>query len=94
MEMHVTQKVVHPVELLPAKLAFIGFDVRVDDHVGLESLFLHKTLEAHLALVGSYVGVDEDMALHVCQQGKFTAADAALVLLHTFVSECVLFQVV
>lgn len=92
--MHVTHKVVHPVEFLPTKLAFIGFDVRVDNHVSLEGLFLHKTLEAHLALVGPYVGVDEDVALHVGQQGELAATDATLVLLHPFVSERVLFQVV
>lgn len=63
-------------------LAFIWLDVRVDDHVSLESLFLHKTLEAHVALVGPYVGVDEDVALHVGQQGELTTTDAALVLLH------------
>ncbi len=63
-------------------LAFIGLDIRVDDHVSLESLFLHKTLEAHVALVGPYVGVDEDVALHVGQQGELTATDTTLVLLH------------
>lgn len=63
-------------------LAFIGFDVWVDNHVSLESLFLDKTLEAHVALVGPYVGVDEDMALHVGQQGELTPTDATLVLLH------------
>ena len=46
-------------------LAFIGLDVRVDDHVSLESLFLDEALEAHVTLVGPYVGVDEDMTLHV-----------------------------
>lgn len=66
----------------------------MDDHVSFQSLFLDKTLKAHVALVGPYVGVDEDMALHVGQQGELTAADATLVLLHTFVSERVLFQVV
>lgn len=66
----------------------------MDDHVSLESLFLDKTLEAHVALVGSYVGVDEDVSLHVGQQGELTTTDAALVLLHPFVSERVLFQVV
>lgn len=63
-------------------LAFIGLDVRVDDHVSLESLFLDKTLEAHVALVRSYVGVNEDMTLHVSQQGELTTTDATLVLFH------------
>lgn len=84
----------HPVELLPTKLAFIWFDVRVNDHVSLESLFLDEAFEAHVALIGPYVGVDEDVALHVGQQGKLTATDATLVLLHAFVGERVLFQVV
>lgn len=84
----------HPVELLSTKLAFIGLDVRVDDHVSLESLFLDKTFEAHVALVCPNVGVDEDVALHICQQGELPTTDAALVLLHPFVGESVLFQVV
>lgn len=92
-EVHVTHEVVHPVEFLPTKLAFIWLYVGVDDHMSLESLFLHETLEAHLALVGPYVGVDEHMALHVRQQGELAATDATLVLLHPFVSQCVLFQV-
>lgn len=68
-------------------LAFIGLDVRVDDHVSLESLFLDETLEAHVALVGPYVGVDEDMTLHVGQQGELTTTDATLVLLHPLKNE-------
>lgn len=63
-------------------LAFIWLDVRVDNHVSLERLFLHKTLEAHVALVGPNVGVDEDVTLHVGQQGELTTTDATLVLLH------------
>lgn len=63
-------------------LAFIGLDVRVDNHVGLESLFLDEALEAHVALVRPYVGVDEDVTLHVGQQCELTATDATLVLLH------------
>lgn len=51
--------------------------------MGLESLLLDKTLEAHVTLVRSYVGVDQDVALHVGQQGKLSAADPALVLLHS-----------
>lgn len=50
--------------------------------MSFERLLLDKTLEAHVALVGAYVGVDEDVALHVGQQGEFTATDATLVLLH------------
>lgn len=84
----------HPVELLPTELAFIRLDVRVDDHVSLESLLLDEALETHVALVGPYVGVDEDMALHVGQQGELATTDATLVLLHPFVGERVLFQVV
>lgn len=87
-------EIMHPVELLSTKLAFIGLDVRVHDHMSLESLFLDETLEAHVALVGPYVGVDEDMALHVGQQRKLTTTDATFMLFHTFVSERVLFQVV
>lgn len=63
-------------------LAFIGLDVRVDDHVSLQCLFLDETLKAHVALVGPNVGVDEDVTLHVGQQGEFTTTDATLVLLH------------
>lgn len=68
-------------------LAFIGLNVRVDDHVSLERLFLHKTLEAHMALVGTYIGVDEDMAFHVGQQGEFPTTDATFVLLHPLRNE-------
>lgn len=68
-------------------LAFIGLDVRVDDHVSLESLFLDETLEAHVALVGPYVGVDEDVALHVGQQGELTTTDATLMLFHALKNE-------
>lgn len=68
-------------------LAFIGLDVRVDDHVSLESLLLDEALEAHVALVGPYVGVDEDVALHVGQQCELAAADATLVLLHPLESK-------
>lgn len=50
--------------------------------MSLESLFLHKTLEAHVALVGPYVGVDENVTLHVGQQGELATTDAALMLLH------------
>lgn len=67
---------------ISTNLAFVRLDVRVHDHVSLESLLLDKTLEAHVALVGSDVGVDEDVALHVSQQGELPAADATLVLLH------------
>lgn len=70
-------------------LAFIGLDVRVDDHVSLERLLLDEALEAHVALVGSYVGVDEDVALHVGQQRELTAADATLVLLHALMNKTV-----
>lgn len=63
-------------------LAFIRLDVRVHDHVSLESLFLDETLEAHLALVRPYVGVDEHMALHVGQQSELTATNTTFVLLH------------
>lgn len=73
--------------LSSTNLAFIGLDVRVDDHVSLESLFLDETLEAHVALVGPYVGVDEDMALHVGQQGELTTTDATLMLFHTLKNE-------
>lgn len=68
-------------------LAFIGLDVRVDDHVSLESLLLDETLEAHVALVGPYVGMDEDMTLHVGQQGELTTTDATLMLLHPLKNE-------
>lgn len=51
--------------------------------MGLESLLLDKTLEAHVTLVSSYVGVYEDVALHVGQQGKLSTTDPALVLLHS-----------
>lgn len=94
MEMHVAHKVMHPVELLSTKLAFVWFDVGVDDHMSLESLFLDKTLEAHVTLVSPYVGVDEDVAFHVGQQGEFTTTDSTLVLFHPLVSERVLLQVV
>ena len=46
-----TQRTPHAVFTL-TNLAFIGLDVRVDDHVSLESLFLDEALEAHVALVG------------------------------------------
>lgn len=59
----------------------------MDDHVSLESLFLHKTFEAHVALVGPYVGVDEDVTFHVGQQGELTATDATLVLLYALWSK-------
>lgn len=63
-------------------LAFKGFDIRVNNHVGLESLLLHKTLEAQVALIGSDVGVDQDMSLHVGQQSKFPATNSTFVLFH------------
>jgi len=65
-----------------AHLAFVGLIVRVDDHVGLERLLLHKALEAHVALVGPDVGMDEHVALHVGEQRELSAADTTLVLLH------------
>lgn len=65
--MHVAHEVVHSIELLSTKLALVRLDVRVDDHVSLKRLFLHKALEAHVALVGPDVGVNEDVALHVGQ---------------------------
>lgn len=68
-------------------LAFIRLNVRVHDHVSLQSLFLDETLEAHVALVGSNVGVDEDVTLHVRQQGELTTTDAALVLLNALKNE-------
>lgn len=93
-QMHVAHKIVHSIELLSTKLAFVGLDVRVDDHVSLQRLFLHKALEAHVALVCPDVGVDQNVALHVGQEGELTAADPTLVLLHSFVCERVLFEVV
>lgn len=41
-----------------AHLALKGFDIRVNNHVCLESLLLHKALEAQMALIGSDIGVD------------------------------------
>lgn len=55
----------------------------MNNHVGLESLLLHKALEAQMALIGSDIGVDEDMSLHVGQQGKFPATNSTFVLFHT-----------
>lgn len=39
-------------------LAFERFDRQVDDHVGLQGLFLDKGLEADVTLEGSDAGVD------------------------------------
>lgn len=55
----------------------------MDNHVGLESLLLHKALEAQMALIGSDIGVDQDMSFHVGQQGKFPATDSTFVFFHT-----------
>lgn len=55
----------------------------MNNHVGLESLLLHKALEAQMALIGSDIGVDQNMALHVGQQGKFPATNSTFVLFHT-----------
>lgn len=55
----------------------------MNNHVGLESLLLHKALEAQMALIGSDIGVDQDMSLHVGQQGKFPATNSTFVLFHT-----------
>lgn len=64
-------------------LAFKGFDIRVNNHVCLESLFLHKALEAKVTLIGSDIGVDQHMPLHVGQQGKLPTTDTTFVLLYT-----------
>lgn len=66
-------------------LAFVGFNVRVDDHVGLEGLFLDKALEAEVALVGPDVSMDQDVTLHVGQKGELTTTDTTLVLLHPLI---------
>lgn len=55
----------------------------MNNHVGLESLLLHKALKAQMALIGSDVGVDQDMSLHVGQQSKFPATNSTFVLFHT-----------
>lgn len=55
----------------------------MNNHVGLESLLLYKTLEAQMALIGSDIGVDQDMSLHVGQQSKFPATNSTFVLFHT-----------
>lgn len=86
-KVHNTIQRATPDTLSFTNLAFVGLDVRVDDHVSFESLLLDKTLEAHVALVGTYIGVDEDMTLHVGQQGEFTTTDATFVLLHTLKDE-------
>lgn len=39
-------------------LAFERFDRQVDDHVGLQGLFLDEGLEADVTLEGSDAGVD------------------------------------
>lgn len=65
-----------------AHLAFEGLHVRVDNHVCLEGLFLHKALVAEVALVGADVGVDQHVPLHVGQQRELPPADPTLVLLH------------
>lgn len=62
--------------------------------MGLESLLLHKALEAQMALIGSDIGVNQDMSLHISQQGKFPATNSTFVLFHTLVSQGVLLQVV
>lgn len=64
-------------------LAFVWLDVRMDDHVSLERLFLDEALVAQVAPVGSDVGVDQNMALHVGQQCELASTDATLVLLHS-----------
>lgn len=51
--------------------------------MSLECLLLDKALVAQMALIGSDVGVDQNVTLHVGQQGKLTATDAALMLLHS-----------
>lgn len=64
-------------------LAFKRLDIRVNNHMCLESLLLHKALEAQMALVCSDIGVDQDMSLHVGQQSKFPATDSTFVFFHT-----------
>jgi len=64
-------------------LALKGFDIGVNDHVRLESLLLHKALEAQMALIGSDIGVDQDMSLHVGQQSKLPSTDSTFVLFYT-----------
>lgn len=54
----------------------------MNNHVGFESLLLHKALEAQMALIGSDIGVDQNMSLHVGQQGKFPATNSTFVLFH------------
>lgn len=63
-------------------LAFERLYIRVDDHVCLEGLFLHKTLVAEVTLVGANVGVDQHVSLHVGQQSELPPANSAFVLLH------------
>lgn len=71
--------------LLPGPLAHLAFErlhVRVDYHVCLEGLLLHKTLVTQVTLVGPDVGVDQHVSLHVGQQGELPPTDPAFVLLH------------
>lgn len=48
----------HSIKLLSTQLALEWFDIGVDNHVCLQSLFLDKAFEAEVTLVGSDVGVD------------------------------------
>lgn len=84
---HLSPSTARPINSISTDLALVRLDVRVHDHVSLESLLLDKTLEAHVALVGPYVGMDQDVALHVGQQGELPTADATLVLLHSLIGK-------
>lgn len=84
----------HSVEFFSTQLAFEGLDIRVDDHVGLERLLLHKAFEAEVTLVSSYVGVDQNVPLHVGKKGELPAADATFVLFHTLVCKGMLLEMV
>ena len=54
----------------------------MDDHVGLESLFLDEALEADVTLEGPDAVVDEHVPLQVGRQGELPRAHVTLVALH------------
>lgn len=51
--------------------------------MSFKRLLLDEALVAQMALVSSDVGVDQNVSLHVGQQRKLTATNAALVFLHS-----------
>lgn len=54
----------------------------MDDHVGLESLFLDEALEADVTLEGPDAVVDEHVPLQVGRQGELPGTHVTLVALH------------